>query len=69
MSDKSKWERLADACSHPLHEGYSIHNLTVRQMNRFEKCVYNVNGKEKTLAQICQQEELFNEEILNKEAK
>ena len=58
MTD-NKWERLANRVPYPLHKGYIIHNTWARRMNRFDECVYDVDGKEKTLRQLYGQTLIF----------
>ena len=56
--EKAKWEFRADSVEYKLHKSYGIHNLWARQHNRHDECVYNVEGKEKTLRQIHEREQL-----------
>ena len=56
--DCKKWESLDRQVNHDLHKGYTIHNTWARRHNQLAQVVYNVNGKEMTLRQISERDEL-----------
>ena len=58
MTEMEKWESLARRVEYKMHAGYTIHNSTVRRHNRHDQVVYNVNGKELTLRQISERDDL-----------
>ena len=58
MECQKKWESLARRVDYDLHKGYTIHNTWARLHNRHDQVVYNVNGKELTLRQISEREQL-----------
>ena len=56
--DCKKWESLARRVDYNLHKGYTIHNSWARLHNHLAQVVYNVEGKEMTLRQISERDEL-----------
>ena len=58
MTDEKRWEFRADSVKYKLHKSYTIHNSWARQHNRHDECIYNVEGKEKTLREICERDTL-----------
>ena len=58
MTEQEKWESLARHADYNLHKGYVIHNTWARHHNRLDQVVYNVEGKELTLRQICERDDL-----------
>ena len=58
MTYQEIWEARSNRVGYKLHKSYTIHNLWARQHNRHEDCVYNVDGKEMTLRQISERDDL-----------
>ena len=58
MTEENKWESLARQVDYKLHKGYVIHNTWARRHNNLAQVVYNVEGKERTLRQISERDDL-----------
>ena len=58
MTELKKWESLARRIDYNLHKGYTTHNTWARRHDRHDQVVYNVEGKELTLRQISERDDL-----------
>ena len=58
MTEMEKWESLARRVGYDLHKGYTIHNKAVRRLEQYDRVVYDVEGKEMTLRQISERDDL-----------